>query len=80
LGADQTFLAGLSYEPSRRFGVDLTLERVGFSLAYDVEYAYYRSDYPKKDPVEITDYQRALDIGWRASAPTGIGVGLRIKL
>jgi hypothetical protein len=79
-GADQTFIAGLGYEPSRRFGADLTLERVGFSLAQDVERTYYRSDYPEKDSVELTGYQKTLDVGWRAAAPIGVGVGLRLKL
>ncbi len=79
LGVDQTFLVGLGYEPSRRLGVDLTLERVGFSLAYGVEWAY-RDYVPGKDTVEVADYQKTLDVGWRAAAPIGIGVGLRLKL
>jgi hypothetical protein len=78
LAADQTFLLGVGFELSRRFGLDVEAERSGFSASYGLTrtYQWYEG---WEEPVEehrIDD----LTIGWRKSAPTGIGVGLRLKL
>lgn len=75
---DQTFLFGLGFELSHRFGLDIEAERQGFCASYELTSLYHwygGFNEPIQD--ESTD---DLNIGWRKSAPTGIGVGLRLKL
>ena len=77
-GADQTFLLGLAFELSRRFDVNVEAERAGFSVSYEVVKTYmWYSGYG--DPLQ-DDRDDHLNVGWLRSAPTGIGVGLRLKL
>ena len=75
---DQTFMLGLGFELSRLFVLDLEASRAGFTVSSEVirRYKTY-SDYG--DPIE-EECQNVLRAGWRKTAATGIGVGLRLKL
>jgi len=75
---DQSFLLGATFELSRRLGVNIEAERVGFAASYTVERNYKWYEY-WSEPIELSRYDD-LEVGWHASAPTGIGVGLKVKL
>jgi hypothetical protein len=75
---DQSFTLGLGFELSRRFALDLEASRAGFTVGSEVIRRYTtHSDY--EDPIE-EECQSVLRAGWRKTAATGIGVGLRLKL
>jgi len=75
---DQSFLLGLAFELSRRFGADIEAERVGFSISRADERTYHW-DRRWKQMIQ-QDLNIDVSGGWVTSAPTGIGVGLRLKL
>ena len=75
---DQSFLLGVAFDLSRRLGVNIEAERVGFAVSYAVERNYKWYEH-WSEPIELSRYDD-LEVGWRASVPTGIGVGLRLKL
>jgi hypothetical protein len=75
---DQTFLLGVGVELSRRFGLDVEAERLGFSAGYSLTREYHEYS-GFNDPIEVGKSDH-LDIGWRGRARTGIAVGLRLKL
>ena len=78
IAANQTFLVGLGLELSRRFGLNLEAERAGFLASYAVEREYKLYE-GWKEPIQQSRVDE-MGIGWLASAPTGLGVGLRLKL
>ena len=75
---DQSFLLGLAFELSPKLGVDIEAERVGFSISR-VDERVYHWDRRWSEMIE-TGFSVDVDGGWTKSAPTGIGVGLRLKL
>jgi len=78
LAIDQSFLFGIGFELSRRFGFDLEFERQGFCASYEVTKEYYWYE-GFTEPIQGGSTDN-LNIGWRKSAPAGLGVGLRLKL
>jgi len=75
---DQSFVLGLGFELTRRLALDLEASRAGFTVSSEVirRYRTYR-DFADPIQEECQDVFRA---GWRKTAATGIGVGLRLKL
>jgi hypothetical protein len=76
--ADQTFLLGLGFQLSRRFDLTLETQRAGFTVSSELirRYATYREgSYILQERREDV-----FKVGWRKTAATGIGVGLRLKL
>jgi hypothetical protein len=78
LAVDQTFLLGLGLDLSRRFGLDLEVERAGFSASYEYSRAYQWYE-GSGEEIELSRNDN-LSIGWLRSAPTGLGATLRLKL
>jgi hypothetical protein len=75
---DQSFILGLGFELSRRLALDLEASRAGFTVAGE-EIRRYRTYHDDNYPYEES-YLNVFRAGWRKTAATGIGVGLRLKL
>jgi hypothetical protein len=74
---DQSFVAGLQLDVSRRFAVDLEAERAGVTLAWTVLRKYYTAP---GVPKYVSLREDVYHIGWVEGALTGLGMGLRLKL
>lgn len=74
---DQSFVAGIQFDVSRRFAVDIEAERAGVTLAWTVLRKYYTSP---GVPRYVRLREDVYHIGWVESALTGLGMGLRLKL
>jgi hypothetical protein len=75
---DQTFLLGLAFSLSRRFDINLEVQRPGLTADYRLTRSY-RAYEGWGDPIE-GEREDLVGVGWRAPAATGMGVGLRLKL
>jgi hypothetical protein len=75
---DQTFLLGLGFELSSRFDINLEGQRPGLTVSSEL-IRRYQAYHGWPEPTEGAR-EDLFRVGWRSSAATGIGIGLRVKL